>query len=485
MNTPLYSPTLEGMSFLPTYVTHAPSVRSMGTTVDGDTLDAFSQATANGRSITTASLNEIAPSLLTYGQALGTATIDNGFEERRYIVLLRFVTRFPAYSLTEVFTGYTDMIDVSFGGHIAPETRIMLNAHTSYRTLNGGGGWIPIGSSNILVPLKVNTGAEGIYTLSNFARPVDAMRTVAVTDSPMYESMINGYQAEFGSSLRKIPIRDDRNLVHMGKATSSREDKVVGSYLDSMFRTYKKAKATNHHYGETKDIYDTAADFLTSESGTMDQISEAFRVLSEQTSYGIDHSLSIRELERVFPSAVYILREPGTVQPITDDIDFRNYSNHNMGNDNETGLAAQISTVVTEAMATSLLESCDFSMENWTHAYEVDPVSILPTSGGFVFSISGIPQVEKDHRIDNFLTRVKSRLDPVLRRSTDVYTIKVSGQIRGLIKMEIRLGASETFEPYVEPAYCDQLYTPMAQSSAASVNLIANDFSRLLEKIGE
>lgn len=495
----MYEPQLISAKIIPTYVTHAPSVRPLQMTADDHTLNSFAEATEGGRDTSASAMARVAPNLLGYGSSLGEAGIAGTFKTRRYAVMLEFRTEFPnsAYE-TEVFIGYTNMIETSLSGHVDMGTAISFNKHIRYRSLvtRAVSGMLSnkvtgVGVNNILTPVHcraVNDHGPG-QQLTTFARPLDVVSHAYNISSPQYQQLQEGTRMAMeleGLDYQPIPVRDRTNPIRSGFTLARNSDRVGTHYLSHVVTALNSGRAMANDYGDLSPSNPLVGNIRSSLKGEQNDLNLASNLMSkliQSTNYNQTHEITLSELGAAFPELFHLLRNGDVVEAVGDNIDYTSYSNHNQGLDNTSRAANDVVQVVSEAMGTNLILNQSFKMDNWSDALNPGGVSIVPTGEHRFMLPNGAPQHLKDSYYVQNLERIKQTLDSMLRVYCQVYTIEVRASILGLMAVEVTLDDAIKATPFTLPAYCDQLYTGVVQSSQMALTDMAMGFNSMFDAL--
>jgi hypothetical protein len=109
---------------------------------DRDVIDEFMNATDDGNRITAANISSIASDIITLTSDVDQKSpiyIPGGWgEQRRAFVMVVETDHYGDERKFQVITGFTDRVDVSHGGHVAPDLELFINNITEYREVDSG-----------------------------------------------------------------------------------------------------------------------------------------------------------------------------------------------------------------------------------------------------------------------------------------------------------------------------------------------------------
>lgn len=480
------------LRFIPTIASHAPSLRSMETHVTNATRERFSETIDRGLTRDRITVASVAPDLMRHGTvAQGSVFLNGGFRERRYIVTAMFET-VRGRNMVEIDTvmGYTEMQDVSFGGHINPETNIFFNSLTTYRLFGSGNRddkrrYEVTSTSNLLVPVTVDDGRD-LIELNELSRPEDLLLSASRAASPAYQDMVAGSRSIGSRYNDVVAVRDLRDRKEWGVMASNRahnmSSNVLYDIMDSYHRQASAMVPGTHNQDEDVmvDLLDNARSTVRHSSPKASARGEVFRRILSHTDFGDTYAITISDLEALFPETAHILRDPDTIVRSRDTLDLSDYTDDNSGTNPEAVCSNAIVNAVTTAMASFQFASYAFVMSNYGTNFNGNPIpKAAPAEGGYQFIMDGIPSGERERRSDMFLDNMEIQLDPVLSRHCDDYEISVHAQLAGMIRIEIRMDNNRAYQ-YALPAYCDALYTGIYQPSSHAVTAMAMDVTKLL-----
>lgn len=109
---------------------------------DRDVIDEFMNATDDGNRINAANISSIATDIITLTSDVDRRSpiyIPGGWgEQRRAFVMVVETDHFGDERKYQIITGFTDRVDVSHGGHVAPDLELFINNITEYREIDSG-----------------------------------------------------------------------------------------------------------------------------------------------------------------------------------------------------------------------------------------------------------------------------------------------------------------------------------------------------------
>lgn len=442
--------------------------RPFQTQVDLPTLQTLQEATMGGSKITPENISGIAGGLLRpTAQAQGVVNIPNGFAEPRFRFLMELeFTGINGTSTRQVFTGYSDYLGISHGGHIDPNMRLFFNTAISMRVVPD------YSASGLIHRATVNDASHillGEYNPS-MHRGFNNMGHYTMRPEDLFCSM----QANFLGNAEQEPVMDMRTSFGVGAIKKSRRSNGSAPvFLSKTMNAMKSAMDATDGAGDFPEILDRAAGQVREQLISNDPF---LKTLQQQTQLMEGGSITYGELMAISPDldgrAVVILAKGVAAQ----QNHMVGQTEHWMGSSMETVTATTLSHSVPSIMMDLMLTKITFSATNRTLDGQFH-IQIMQCEG---FS----QNVDLSPYLDMFVNRLQVEIlrDLTLNNAIDI-ALTMAVDVIGETRIDIGMNGNPTI-PYATPSFCDSLTAPVIASSQQHLNSLSMDIENMREALG-
>lgn len=423
-----------------------------------DVVDEFLEATNDGREINSINMAGLSgrivrPSSLPQSEI----HIDGGFNERRMVFMIAlehksYSSRNPKVT---IISGYSDRVDVTYKGTVAPDLRMYINAVTQVNVL---GQPRPVDISHVISANSYDSfDMEGHRqdhygeTSLQLLRPMDVIRNMEHIHGDSYDNI------------------DTNNVVMQSRNLTSRRTNGLSSrYLSSIVNSVLSA--------ETDDLFETGMRqsryaLARASSGVKEGslIQDAVtRELKEVSTFLTDGYVTYSDLNRIVPT----LDAKTDIMFMKDnpDLQMRQSRNHDTESWDGGNQATVAATIISQSLG-AILSSCllayievEFTNETITGDTKVK-IKNLASFGDFIDPATQAKHLE-------FV--IVNELMPILTFNGE-YDISVR------VEFDIQLDAlisiswdGESWVDYTTPNFCDGLLSPVITTN----NRLLTDMSR-------
>jgi hypothetical protein len=448
-------PTVHQMHFRP-YESH----------INNETLNMLDQVTQGGQYTNVERFSAISGRILSpASQSKGIVAIANGWDTQRYSVLMEFEVVTPMGISREVITGYTGYADMSYGGHLAPDTPIFTNSHTEARVdqvMQHGHRFEKygsVGARQILSPVTYLGMDHQLHQSEALLRPVDAIT----------------YQQREYHGFNQPGVLDTRVANMYGINASARDNVIGGRYLHKVCEGYREGVVNNYDMVESPDyVMGAAADSSKVAEADVCMSSMVFARLRDQTAYTETFYVTVQEIRTAFQEFDHVLQiahlDTGTPTSMTEHTD------HWGAPKVETRIAHMLIQAVPAHLALYLVARYSFNMENQT----APDGSVTVKTLGAQFMVGVADDVR---RIQNIEAIIRSTVAAsVQAMGVGDYNITMYYNMVGNTTVSVSVNGGMPVD-YAAPCYCDALYSPVVGDSTQSLSTIAGDLGNMLNTL--
>jgi len=467
----MYEPTtsirIVSLIFMEVPIEAAMFYRPYNSNLNGETLQQVVDVTQGGLNISTEVFSPLAGRIIAPSSVpKGTILLPNGWNEKRYSVLIQFEINSPFGATREILTGFTDYAGVSDQGNADPTMNIHLNSHTVARSREviGANGrqhtYTSEGAMQVLNPVQVQTPDQTTITVDTPMRPSDTVL----------------YQQREARNLNGEDVIDSRTSMLDGYIPSKVDNNIGSRYLSNLCTGYKSSTAANPEVSDDKSFIMGAAANTNQLKESNINASLLFRRLKDATQYGQVASVSMAELTGIWPEAthpdiMHLMKRPETV-PVSN-AEF----NHTWGDASvETGIAYILNQAVPALMSSHLFVNYGFTMTNRIMD-SVHP-AITTTNANCVIPLND--QVRRIQAIE--LTIASDIHNQILSRGVIDYAVTMDCSATGSNSIIISVNGGPDI-PYSAPAYCDSIYSPVLGDGMETLANLSYDIDHMLTGI--
>lgn len=436
---------------------------------DRDVVDDFLEITDDGRDINNVNMAGLAGRIIR-PTALPQCSIDieGGFGERRLVFMIALEHRSFGSSNPKVtiLSGYTDRVDVTYTGTIAPDLRMYINAVTRVNTM---GHARAMGVDHVISANSYEAFDLDGYRQDNYGerslkllRPQDIIRDMEHAHSDDYNNIDTGntVMQSRNQTSRRLNGLPSRYLASIIKS-------VVSSDTDDLFDTGMR----NSRYAKARSSSGVKENNLIQDAVT--------RELKEVSTFLSDGYITYRDLNRIVPrldadTDVMFLKN----NPTMLSRQARSNNTERWDGGNQTVVAATIvSQSLGAILASCLLTYIDLEFTNETISGETNvTINNLASFGDFID-----PRQQAQHL--EFV--IVNELMPVLTFNGE-YDISVK------VEFDIQLDAfitiswdGEEWVDFSTPNFCDGLLSPIITTNENALDNISRQTGALVDSILE
>lgn len=434
---------------------------------DRDVVDDFLEITDDGRDINNVNMAGLAGRIVRpTALPQSSINIDGGFDERRLVFMIALEHR--SFGSTNpkvtILSGYTDRVDVTYTGTVAPDLRLYINAVTGVNTL---GQARPVAVDHVISANSYDAFNLDGYRQDHYGerslkllRPQDIIRDMEYAHSEDYDNIdtTNTIMQSRNQTSRRLNGLPSRYLTSIIKS-------VITSETDGLF----ESRMHNARYALARSSEGVRENNLIQDAVT--------RELKEISTFLSDGYITYRDLNRIIPG----------IDDSTDIMFMKNnptmLSRQARGNDTErwdggsqTIVAATIISQSLGAMlASCLLTYVDLEFTNETVTGETQVViNNLASFGDFID-----PRTQSQHLVFVII----NELVPILTFNGE-YDISVK------VEFDIQLDAfitiswdGEEWVDFTTPNFCDGLLSPVITTSDSALSNISRQTGALVDSI--
>jgi hypothetical protein len=417
--------------------------------------------------------------------------ISGGWRNQRMRFILRVVEQNqfnPHEETSRIFYGYSDRVDVSYGGHPAPDTRLYFNSEMTirrtYEPTPRGSRWFakPIGSNQIITPqdmgLAPGANTLGKRNINYLIRPEDVY----------YYGQSNAVNAQLermgNFSSADIIGRYDTRAMSGTYRYSRRQDTSPSRYVHRVMEGMRHSLREKEMDGDIEDdeLYYEAADRVR--NATI-QDTTFFKLLRTETGYMESGYVTVDELQDIFPEIgdrdVTIVGNPRSdagVRRLYNAYDTNEWTGH----DNVDVAASVVAQTFPAIMMDNLIRSVHVVVTNGRHG-EPYAMYIPEDDNGdpqILFIEDGLDQRDL---VDELFRRLEiDILNTITYNGTESFDLAVYADLAGDCSIQIRVGESKELH-FVSPAFSDSLFSPVITSDQQHARNMASDFVFLLDQV--
>lgn len=466
--------TITRLIFVPTGSYHDMALRPYTARVTGEDMDTLERSTSGFKNVSVGALSGIAGSILRPSTMdVGTLSIDNGWNEHRYMFMMEVVyPNTSEYAVEDValnvkyVSGYTDRLgDVSYSGHIDPRMRMYLTTviDTNEVRTSRGVRRRPVGANRYL---QQNGGQDRSRNERFFAlRPRDVCAQIG--NNNLGEYFVD---TDFTSALGARPLLSNIN------------NDLPTDYLSRAFSAYRTAaNDVNNDFGDDIPSLMRNTGTFTRDSAAMDDsfVTELFR----NTELSEGSCFSYGELCQLFDGTD---RQATIIKPAGDmqrDIGFASHqpndTQHWHGTDNETLIATIAGSAIQALMVGALLTQVSFTVSNDT------------VNGETTFQWHSAPEsfILTEQSLEDQMLYFEDRLRnevfmDMSRRGNLCLTLSVfSDLVRDDTRLEVNVDGQGAV-PYCMPNFASSLITPVVGNNRTQLDTLASSFHDIFTGMG-
>ena len=448
-------PTVHQMHFRP-YESH----------VNNETLNMLDEVTQGGVHTNVERLSTVAGRVLSpSSQSKGIVAICNGWDTQRYSVLLEFEITNPFGVHREVITGYTGYADMSYGGHLAPDTPIFTNSHTEAHVNqveqhgHRFNKYSSVGARQILTPVTYLGMDQQLHQSESLLRPVDAIT----------------YQQREYRGFNEPGIMDTRVANMYGVNASARDNVIGGRYLHKVCEGFREGVANNYDMVDQPEyVMGAAADSSKIAEADVCMSSMVFARLRDQTAYTETFYVTVQEMRMAFQEFDHVLQiahlDTGTPATLTEHTD------HWGAPKVETRIAHMLIQSVPAHLAMFLVARHSFNMENQS----APDGSVTVMTLGTQFMVGVADDVQRIRNIEAILRSTVAA--SIMAMGVGDFNINMTYNMVGNTTVSVSVNGGMPID-YAAPCYCDALYSPVVGDSAQNLSTIAGDLGNMLNTL--
>lgn len=452
---------------------HDMALRPYTARVTGEDLDRLNVATHGFHDFSAGALAGVAGSILRPSTAdVGALSIDNGWNEQRYMFMMKVVHQEESYNdinpsgdRVQYITGYTDRVgDVSYSGLIDPSMQLYLCNVINTREIETSYGIRRLGiSANRYIQQNGGqrdyTGHKQFYAM----RPRDVCQAIG------------------NSGLGDYVDTDFRHSLSTHALMSNIKNELPTDYLNRTFESFRLAvNSPDVYMNDMPSLMNTVA----SNTGDEGPIDDPFIMnLYRNTELCEGSSFTYGELCSMFPGTDTVARVPERVgRGLVPDLGFEahqpNDTEHWFGTNNETIIASIAGSAIPALMVTMLLTQVSFYITNETIDGEtyfewLSPVNSFMMNGNLeeqaeLFKMRMVKEIFRDMSRNNNITL-----------SIRVFTDLVMSDTR--IELSVEGGPTT---PYCVPTFAAGLISPIIANSRDQLDGMATEVNNIFDEMG-
>lgn len=449
--------------FVPTGAYHDMALRPYNLHVTGDTLDRLDRATDHFSNLSTGAFAGVAGSILRpTTQSVGTLSIPNGWNERRFMFMMEVVhdnDNFVGEDTSvrvQYVSGYTDFAgDASYSGHIDPRMRMYLS--TVITTRETRQHFRRGVSANRY--LQQNAGQSGHGGQYFAMRPRDVCQTVG-------NSGLGDYVAvDFRTALSTRPLM------------SNVRNDLPTDYMARTFQSYQLSMQT----AEAQDDVPTLMNNVAANTGDDAALDDPFILNLHRNTELVEGScFTYGELCGLFRGTDTVAHVVPAQDSMTRDIGFAPHtpgdSQHWGGSNTETVVSTIIGSSVPALMTDAMLTQVSFYISNDTVNGQPCMEWLSPPQS---FMMSG---ESLETQATYFMNRM---LQEIFRDLTNNGNMTLSltlfsDLVMADTRMEVQIDGGDVV-PYCVPNFASSLITPVIANDRAQLESMASNVNQVFD----
>lgn len=403
----------------------------------------------------------------------GRVNIIHGWQTARYRFMLHVAAEDNMGMWTDhYYSGYSDVSDPSYSGHIDPNAVFTIGSVTSSKRIRrespGMGVHIlqsPIAHNQILM----GTPYGGL---------ADPDKTYSLRPETVVEGVINESLQSVGDL-----FLDGSSFISQPTA-SVRSNNSPADYMSRIMRTYRNSSVGNDDSSsDPRDgILENAKRVLESEGGSdyfMEWLKQ--RRITASSGLGLGDMLGFHQ---------FTLKDLAALDPTSGDRVKPADSLNIINNFHSAGQTCDWGASTLHAQTSSLLAQ---SLPTYMNAYHFDVVHLHATNmtmdgqiNVLVNTAIGVNAgVDTTPFIEAFKQRLRTEmLSSISHGNSMPFQIEIKCDLRGETWITISL-AQQNQEEFVCPTFCDSVFAPMLTQDRNVLNGLTGDFSNLFSIIDE
>jgi hypothetical protein len=460
--------------FIPSGSYHDMALRPYTARVTGPDMDRLETFTGGFKDLSPHALSGIAGTILRPSAVdVGTISIDNGWNERRYMFMMEVI--YPnespfaddgAVVNVKYVSGYTDRIgDPSYSGHIDPQMRMFLSTVMDTNEINTSRGIRrkPVATNRYL---QQNNG-QGYNRNSHFY----ALRPRDVCSAIGNAGLGDFVDTDYRSAMSARPILSNIN------------NDLPTDYLSRVFEGHRLVMNNVNNASLTDDIPSLMSQIgnATKDLGSADD--QFITQLTRNTELCEGSCFSYGELCMLFPGTDNIAMIQNPQDTLVRDIGFAQHQPNDtqvwFGSNNETIVATIAGSAVPALMTGALLTQVSFTCTNDT----VDGQPVFEWhSPAMSFILHG---QSLEDQMSYFRDRMMMEVfNDMSRGGNMTLTISVfSDLVMADTRIEIEVdGNGRT--PYCVPNFASSLITPVVGNNRTQLDSLASSVHDIFSNLG-
>lgn len=470
-------------------------LRPFQTHYDGYVHQGLMEATNYGQQVDSNTLSPVATNFIQPRSAVSAgdaAFIDNGFNESRFSFLIEFTINEPGTRAQQrhIVSGYTDRLDYSQSGYLAPDLKLRFNNIISIRDVTEP---TPNGEQTRSIPMNV-----------------DHVFTGVPMDSPMAYNTGPRYEISPDRILHHIGVTQDPALMGIGEQNLnvtvnnaapqvnginlvSRRYEARPNYLSDSITKFRSALA-DVSVNDTEGFYDgfiagdTPLEANTSQvayqkasadlrSNSVSQHSLYRQLIGMNPEFQQRGYMTYQELCDIFPELDYQLYVTFLGKPQRQVAYQPGMGEHWHGSNYETIAATIVQQALPSILSTCMTRKISFWATNDIIGGQHNIVYYEPPEG-FVAGLDFASQFK-----DYFESRVINEvLADISRHGNLIYHLGVEIDLLSEARIRVSIDNQEIIY-FVTPMFCDATFAPLMSSRYEDVNTIGRDIEQMLGDI--
>jgi len=438
---------------LPLPPTHDVFYRPFESNLNGETLNQIMESTGGGRNLSSASMVDVASTILAPASTpRDRVIITNGLENWRYAFYLEITTTTPLGNEREIISGYTDYEGVSANGHIDPNMRFYVNSRITVR------GTKTVGHRGQIINNRIEQSNAVLTEIPQYQEAV-ALRP---------EDAVRYKQTELVRS-NDIPVYiTDSMLMGIAK-TANTDHNVPAQYLSDISKAYVRSlNPFSNDQGYSDDVYDgyeTVVEHVRAKSMNTSFLFNSLSSNNPTTSY----TFTFEELNRCWPRDAgfwTVLRPDKTrVLSIMDN------NEHWGGATAETNIAFSLTHIMPAIMSRYMLAKMVVSITNETIGGQLQ-IQVMSYHEMFDETMDEVSMHGLIGRLELDVVR------GLLAQKAYSFSVLLSMDLTTNSHFVISINGNHQI-PYSAPMFCHNRYNPMIGLTADSIVNISHDIESL------
>lgn len=434
---------------------------------DRDVIDDFLEVTEDGTDINSVNMAELSgrivrPSALPQHEI----EIDNGFGERRivFMIALEHVSYGSRNPKITILSGYTDRVDVSFGGLVAGDLRLYVNSITQVNT-TGQNRPVDIShviSANSYDAFRMDGHRQDIYSEQSLRllRPMDVIRNMEHLHSDGYTNIDanNTVMPSRNQTSKRVNGLSSRYL-------SNIINSVIGAESEGMFDTGMR---------QSRYALARSSEGIKETNLISDPLS---RELKNVSTFLSDGYVTWDDLNRIVPGlddqtdVSFMKSSPDRLNREARGLDTEGWDDGSQTTVAATIISQSLGAILSSCLLTYI--ECEFSNETIDGSTFIQ-IQQLASFGNFM---------DPDSQAKHLEFVIVNELMPILTFGGE-YDISVKIQFD--IQIDAFISISWDGEPWVDyntPNFCDGLLSPVLTSDANTLTDMSRQTSALIDSI--